>query len=65
MIKCKCIKDLAISEDLKFSNNCFYYYEFVPSMGSRGAIYRIFLESGKFHNFTFSEFREFFKNFQL
>ncbi|MFO7656481.1 MAG: hypothetical protein R6W78_05385 [Bacteroidales bacterium] len=65
MIKCKCVKDLTVSEELKFSNNSFYFYEFVPSMGNWGAIYRIYLENGKFHNFSFSEFREFFKNFQL
>ncbi len=64
MIKCKCIKDFCYQEELKFAPNKFYEYEFVPSMGDRQAIYRVYLENGKFHHFSFAEFREFFKNFQ-
>lgn len=65
MAKCKCIKDFNADKDLKFNINKFYEYEFVPSMGSRLAIYRVYLENGRFHNFSFSEFREFFKNFTI
>jgi hypothetical protein len=64
MIKCKCIKDFGCPDELKFDSNKFYEYEFVPSMGDRAAIYRVYSENGKFHNFSFSEFRAFFKNFQ-
>lgn len=59
------MRDFNFQEDLKFDNNKYYNYEFVPSMGNRTAIYRVYHEDGKFHNFSFSEFREFFKNFQL
>jgi len=64
MIKCKCIKDFYYLDELKFNSNKFYEYEFVPSMGDRPAIYRVYFENGKFHHFTFAEFRDFFKNFQ-
>jgi hypothetical protein len=47
-----------------FSNSRFYSYEFVPSLGIRPAIYRVYFDDGNFHNFSFIEFREFFKNFQ-
>lgn len=65
MIKCKCIKDFNYLEELQFNSNKFYEYEFVPSMGDHQAIYRVYLDNGKFHNFSFKEFREFFKNFQI
>lgn len=65
MTKCKCTRDINFEENLRFDTNKFYDYEFVPSMGIHGAIYRVYQENGKFHNFSFSEFRDFFKDFQL
>ncbi|MBN2212903.1 MAG: hypothetical protein JW723_01550 [Bacteroidales bacterium] len=64
MMKCKCIKDYHSLVALKFDVNKFYDYEYVPSMGNYQAIYRVYYDNGKFCNFSFAEFREFFKTFK-
>ncbi len=63
MSKCKCICDYRSDKEAGYSINKYYNYEFIPSIGDRSGMFRVYEENGNFRNFAFTEFRKFFKQF--
>lgn len=63
MSKCKCLCDYKSNEVANYLINKYYNYEFIPSIGDRSGMFRVYDESGGFHNFAFTEFRKFFKQY--
>lgn len=62
MYKCKCIKQF---DDIKvkFSENNFYDFEYIPPMAQYPPSYRVYHDFSLFRSFTLIEFKQYFQKY--
>jgi hypothetical protein len=61
MSLCKCIQNFIKDEIPLFVEEKFYEYDYVPSIGERLSIYRVYGDNDRFHNFSTIDFSKYFK----